>query len=322
MAGIGVLMGLILASRFFWRVNRAWLIVVVGGALLGCERSAESNALLYSQHPSSSQVILYRFAVHPLHNPHKLSVAYQPLMEYLNTQPNALPNVRFELEASRDYQQFEQKVLQKEPAFILPNPWQTLRAMESGYRVIAMAGEASDFKGVFIVRRDAEIKVPLDLKGKTVSYPSKTALAAAIMPQYFLHQAGLNVQSDLNNVYVGSQESSILNVYLGHAVAGATWPPPWRSFQKNHPEQAAQLKVMWETSSLMNNSVMAHSAVPLTIQTYVAETLLSLATHADGPAILAGMETAGFFRANNEDYDKVRDYVAQFEKDVRPVTEP
>lgn len=51
--------------------------------------------------------------------------------------------------------------------------------------MIAMAGDPKDFKGIFLVRIDSGIKVPADLKGKAVSYPSPTALAACIMPQYF-----------------------------------------------------------------------------------------------------------------------------------------
>ena len=77
-------------------LRRLLVVALLGGVLVGCERSAEPVALQYSEHSSQPQVTLYRFAVHPLHNPHKLSVAYQPLMQYLNQ----LPNVRFELEAS------------------------------------------------------------------------------------------------------------------------------------------------------------------------------------------------------------------------------
>lgn len=70
----------------------------------------------------------------------------------------------------------------------MPNPWQTIQAQKVGYKVLAMWGKAQDFKGIFIVREKSTVKVPADLRGKAVSYPSPTALAAAIMPQYFLHQ--------------------------------------------------------------------------------------------------------------------------------------
>jgi phosphonate transport system substrate-binding protein len=284
--------------------------------LLGCDRPAESPALKYSSAPAIATLPTYRLAIHPLHNPQKLAEAYQPLVDHLNRQ---LSGVRIELEASRDYQTYEQKFRARGPELLLPNPWQTLESIKVGYRVIAMAGDAADFKGIFIVRKDSGIKTPADLKGKVVSYPSHTALAACIMPQYFLHQKGIDVMKDIRNVYVGSQESSIMNAYLGQSAAAATWPPPWRLFAKDHPTEAAQLKVIWETPSLLNNSVMVRDDVPAAISDKIRQILLDLATVPEGKAILAFMATARFHAADNATYNQVRDYVANFEKVVRPV---
>lgn len=164
--------------------------------------------------------------------------------------------------------------------------------------------------------------VPADLKGKAVSYPSPTALAACIMPQYFLHTHGVDVNEDIDNQYVGSQESSIMNAYLGLTAAGATWPTPWRAFQREHPAEAAQLMVIWETEPLINNSVMVRDDVPQEIAARVEELLLGLDETAQGVAILKTMETARFLPAKDSDYGVVRDYLARFEAEVRRVGGP
>lgn len=285
--------------------------------LTACEQQIpEDTPLQYSSSPLEPNAPIYRFAIHPLHNPEKLSETYQPLIDHLNSQ---LQGVRLELEASRDYQAYEQKFRERSPAFLLPNPWQTLQAQKVGYHVIAMAGSAEDFKGIFIVRRDSRIEKPSDLKGKVVSYPSPSALAAAIMPQYFLYAHGIDVNRDIQNIYVGSQESSIMNVYLGNSAAGATWPPPWRSFQTDHPTEAAQLKLIWETPSLINNSVMVRDDVPESVREYVRKSLLDLAQSPEGKIILSDMGTARFQAADDASYAVVADYIKRFEKDVRPV---
>ena len=295
---------------------KSLLALITTLLLLGCDRPAEAPALKYSSAPATAALPTYRLAIHPLHNPQKLAAAYQPLVDHLNRQ---LTGVRIELEASRDYQAYEEKFRARGPELLLPNPWQTLEAIKVGYRVIAMAGDAADFKGIFIVRKDSGIKTPADLKGKIVSYPSHTALAACIMPQYFLHQNGIDVMKDIRNVYVGSQESSIMNAYLGQSAAAATWPPPWRLFEKDHPTEAAQLQVIWETPSLLNNSVMVRDDVPAASSEKIRQVLLDLATVPEGQAILAGMATARFHAADNVTYNQVRDYVATFEKAVRQV---
>ncbi len=287
--------------------------------LAGCDQQTVEKPLQYSNTPAANTTPVYSFAVHPLYNPQKLFEAYQPLIDVFNRE---LHGAQIQLEASRDYQTYEKKFRARAPAFLLPNPWQTLEARKVGYHVIAMAGDVQDFKGIFIVRKDSGIKVPADLKGKEVSYPSLTALAAAIMPQYFLYKNGININRDIQNVYVGSQESSIMNVYLGKTAAGATWPPPWRKFQKEHPEQASQLKLIWQTPPLINNSVMVRDDVPEAISNQVRKTLLELAHTPQGNAILANMETASFHASNDASYDIVSDYIKHFEQVVRPVENP
>ena len=298
----------------------AFLAPLFALLLAGCEPPPAEKPLQYSTAPSAAGLPVYRFAVPPLHNPHLLAEAYQPLVDHLNQQlRSARIEAQIELEASRDYQAYEEKLRARAPALLLPNPWQTLQAMKVGYQVIAMAGNADDFKGIFIVRKDSDIKKPADLKGKTVSYPSPTALAACIMPQYYLHQQGIDVNRDIQNAYVGSQESSIMNAYLGKSAAAATWPPPWRLFQRDHPTEAAQLEVIWETPQLMNNSVMLRDDVPAAVGTSIRQSLLDLAQTPAGEKILKGMSTARFHPADDASYARVRDYITTFEREVRPV---
>lgn len=258
----------------------------------------------------------YRFAVHPLHNPAKLMQQYQPLLDYLNSK---LTNAELGLEASRDYADYESKIMQGRPDILLPNPWQTLQAMDKGYEVIAMAGDPDDFKGVFIIRNDSPIRDPLDLKGKSVSYPAPTALAACVMPQYYLHEHGIDINTDIENQYVGSQESAIMNAYIGKTAAAATWPPPWREFHKDHPEEAKQLKLIWETKPLINNSVMVRKDIPGVLKQQLRIHLIALKNTDEGRSILQRMETTAFYKADDATYDVIRQYVARFEQEVRKI---
>lgn len=297
------------------RLPRLQVAVLLLLALAGCEPPPATGPD-YGQAPARELDRTYRLAVHPLHNPTKLLAAYQPLAERLQRE---LPGVRVEVEASRDYQDFERKFRARGPELLLPNPWQTLEAMKQGYSVLAMAGDAEDFHGIFLVRRDSGITEPEQLRGRVVAYPSPTALAACIMPQYWLHQRGIDVNRDLDNRYVGSQESAIMNAYLGQAAAGVTWSPPWRGFQKARPQEAAELTVAWQTPPLLNNSFMVRDDVPGDLSQALRRALLALDQDAEGRAVLAGMETARFHPATDTDYGAVRDYIERFEREVRPV---
>ncbi|APW48078.1 phosphate/phosphite/phosphonate ABC transporter substrate-binding protein [Rhodoferax antarcticus] len=295
-----------------------WVVLLAFTSLSACQPESTEQPLTYQVAPAPGSVPQYRLAVYPGYNPNLLAVAYQPLVDHLNTE---VTGAQLILEASRDYPAFEKKFAEREPAFLLPNPWQTLQAIQRGYQVIAMAGDPQDFRGIFIVRRDSGLRLPTDLKGKRVSYPARTALAACIMAQYFLHTQGLAVH-DTQSLYVGTQESSIMNVYLGDTAARATRPPAWRQFQKDHSKVAAELKVIWQTEPLINNSFMVRDDVPALVRAQVQTSLLGLAQTFAVQAILANMATAAFYPASNASYDVAARNIERFEREVRPVEKP
>lgn len=271
----------------------------------------------YSSRPPESDNE-YVFAVHPLHNPVRLLEIYGPIMEHLNRN---IPGSTFRLEASRNYDEFDKKLYNREPEFALPNPYQTWESLKHGYRVIAKMGDDHRFTGVILVRRDSGIKRVTDLKGKKVSYPARTALAATMMPKYFLQTHGLDVNRDIENVYVGSQESSIMNVYLGNVAAGATWPVPWEAFQKEHPDRAQELVVRWETAPLINNGVVVRDDVPESLAGEVARLLAHLHTTEEGRAMLARIPLSRFELADDRRYLVIGDFLHQFQLAVGPIDE-
>ncbi len=201
----------------------------------------------------------YIIGIHPLHNPKRLFEVYGPIVDFLNAN---MPEADFTLEASRNYEEFDRKLYSGHFDFAMPNPYQTVNSLKHGYRVFGKMADDDDFRGIILVRRDSGIKTVADLKGKAVSYPAPTALAATMMPQYYLHTHGIDVNRDIENRYVGSQESSIINVLRGHVAAGATWPVPWKTFSKENPQLASQLEVKWQTEPLQNNGWVVRKDLP------------------------------------------------------------
>jgi phosphonate transport system substrate-binding protein len=299
--------------------GRGWrsiLLALVLAPLVACDRGErEQGAPLYSARPPGPEKE-YVFAIHPLHNPTRLFEVYGPLIDYLN---HNVAGASFRLEASRNYEEFEKNLYARRYDFALPNPYQTVNSLKHGYHVIAKMGNDRQFTGIILVRRDSGIRKVSDLKGKKVSYPAPTALAATMMPQYYLQTHGLDVNRDIENVYVGSQESSIMNVYLGEVAAGATWPMPWEAFQKEQPDKAAALKVAWETAPLVNNGVVARDDVSQQMAQRVADLLDALHQSEEGRAILARMPLARFERADDARYRVIEDFLRRFEQEVRPL---
>lgn len=282
--------------------------------LFGCEQSSNQHYVPSFSDTPLNQETEYLFGVHPLHNPQRLFEVFGPLMQYLS---DNITGVRFKLEASRNYAAYDKKLYAQKFHFSLPNPFQTINAVDKGYRVFAKMGDDENFRGIILVRKDSTIASVTDLKGKAVSYPAPTALAATMMPQYYLQQNGVNVMADLDNRYVGSQESSIMNVFLGQTSAASTWPPPWKALSKERPELAEQLEVKWQTEPLINNGLVVLPTVPQMIVDEVHQLLINLHQHEDGKIILERMELSRFETANDTSYRVVRDFMKQFAREVR-----
>ncbi len=117
---------------------KALVLVLAMLALAACGprgSDTESGPRFSATGPGRPQE--YVFAVYPLHNPQRLFEVYGPLVDYLNRH---VPGASFRLEASRNYETFEQKLHARRFDFALPNTYLTLRSLEHGYHVIAKMG--------------------------------------------------------------------------------------------------------------------------------------------------------------------------------------
>lgn len=284
--------------------------------LISCGRQQEAGYKPTFTAKSQAPLKEYVVGVHPLHNPKRLLEVYGPILDHVNT---GIPGVHFRLEAARNYEEFDKKLYAGYYDLAMPNPYQTVRAFKYGYRVFAKMGDDEEFRGIILVRKDSSIHEVADLRGKVVAYPAQTALAATMMPQYYLHSHGIDVNFDIENHYVGSQESSILNVLRGHAAAAATWPLPWKIFSTEYPEMANQLEVKWQTAPLLNNSWVARRDVPQSVVDMFKTQLLSLNETAEGRHMLERLPISGFEPATNENYLPVITFLETFSNNVREI---
>jgi phosphonate transport system substrate-binding protein len=278
--------------------------------LSGCGRDEAAPKLQYADKPVLvDHKTHYVFAIHPLQNPQLLHQKFQPLMTYLEEK---IPETTFDIETSNDYSDYESKLRAGKFHFSLPNPYHATLSRDWGYHVIAKMGNDELFRGVFIVRKDSPIKTPADLRGKVVAYPAPTALAAAMMPQLYLQKQGIEVETDLKNQYVGTHNSAIMNAYLKQSAASATWPVAWHAFEQSNPKEAADLYVIWQTPTLIQNAIVARHDVQPAVVAQVTQLLTHLQDHPVGQSILKSIDTGSFVVANDKDFEVVRTFMKEF----------
>jgi phosphonate transport system substrate-binding protein len=215
----------------------------------------------------------YIFGIHPYTNPQDLFDAYEPIMRYLERK---VPRARFQVEASRDYADFEVKLAARRFHFALPNPAETVASFDAGYRVIAKMKPDDDFRGLIVTRADRHFGSPRDLAGEALCFPSATAVAGTMLPLLYLHDQGLDVKKDVRIKYVGSQFSSIANAASGEFAACGSTSRFYRTWSRENPEKAKEMKVLWRTPSLPHNAVVARADVPPRLVQQVAAALVGM----------------------------------------------
>ncbi len=299
------------------RLGYSTLLSTIIISLTACDtpRSAQYSPT-YGESPAGEETTHYVFGVHPLHNPQRLHDVFGPLADLLTEK---IDGATFKIEASRNYAAFDEKLYAGKFEFALPNPYQTLLSLQHGYRVFGKMGDDERFRGIILTRRDRLIRDVMDLEGQAVCFPAPTALAATMMPQMYLQEHGLDVENDIETKYVGSQESSIMNVLLGNVAAGATWPPPWEALSAERPRLLNELEVKWETEPLINNGLVVRLDVPLEIVGEVSEILFHLHETESGRNILERMALTQFESASDDTYQVVSEFLASFHRDVRPI---
>ena len=295
----------------------ARLVIIIILLFTACNNSESTDYVPeYGKTPAKEAKSHYVIGIHPLHNPQRLHEVFGPVANLLTEK---IDGADFEIEASRDYAAFDKKLYSGKFDFALPNPYQTILSLKHNYRVFGKMGDDDNFRGIILIRKDSGIKEVIDLKGKAVCFPAPTALAATMMPQYYLHENGLDLNRDIEIKYVGSQESSIMNVFLGNVAAGATWPPPWKALSKERPRLLDELEVKWKTEPLPNNGLVARIDVPQDIVDQVSDILFDLHKNETGATILEHMELTQFESASDETYHAVKEFLKKFNLKVRNI---
>ena len=276
--------------------------------LFGCDQSSSETAYQPSAAPHYKDH--YIVGIHPYLNSQKLFSAYAPILAYLEQN---IPNADFTLETSSDYASYEEKLKKGYYDFALPNPYQTIHSLSAGYHVTARMAPDSVFKGLIIARKDSKIKDYQQLKHQSIAFTAKTALAATMMPKYYLYTQGVNVDAEMQPRYVTSQFSAIMNVYNKDTFVAATWPVAYKAWQKEFPEFANEIETLWETPSLVNNAWIARSDIPTPLVDSVTALLVNLAKTEAGKRLLAPTACDGFLPATDADYQTVIEFLRAYD---------
>ncbi|MBS4096122.1 MAG: phosphate/phosphite/phosphonate ABC transporter substrate-binding protein [Sulfuricella sp.] len=294
---------------FVYRVDFSWVQHLLGALLLCCATLAAADGA-YKPSGSTARDDTLIFGIHPYTNPQDLFEAYNPIARYLE---NKLPGTKFQIEASKDYADYEAKLAARRFHFAMPNPYETLLSLDHGYRVIAKMTPDDDFRGLIVARADKKIPAPRDLAGKPLCFPSPTAVAGTMLPMLYLADHGLKIDKEQVR-FVGSQFSSILNAYSGDALACGSTVRFWRLWSRDNPDKAKEMTVLWKTEALPHNGIVVRDDVAPQLAQQVASTLAGMDKDKDLDPKQFKADQAHFELAANATYKPMLEFLKRYEQ--------
>ena len=296
-------------SRRFTAFSSA-LILLISYLLFPASAQAESG---YKPSGVYTQENVFVFGPHPYSNPQDVFADYEPIMRYLERK---LPGTRFQIETSKNYTEYEEKLAAQRFHFSLPNPYQTVFSLEHGYRVIAKMTPDDDFRGLLVARSDKHIRSARDLSGKTLCFPSATAVAATMLPLLYLQETEGLAAKNIKLQYVGSQFSTMLTAYTGEVAACGTTVRFWRHWSKENPDKAKHMRVLWKTQPLPHNAIIARGDIDPGLAQQLAAVLAGMDKDKELDQTQFKVDQQHFELGSNASYKPMQDFLRRYDRAI------
>lgn len=247
----------------------------------------------------------YKFGVFPYLSPVLLDDIYSPVSAELST---ALDKTVY-FRTSSNFTRFFNKLSHQKYDFALIQPfWYPAAVDQFGYLPLVRMEEP--LTALIMVMEESSLRDVSELKGKLIATPPPFA-PVVHMAKRVLKQLGLTPGLDVELKAFNTVDSCFQQVIIMAAVACiAPSFAPAVIEEKMH----VRFRALLEPPPIPNHPFVVHSRVPANDRERIKQALLSWHKSERGKQLLKGMSTQGFVPAEDEEYDVIRTFLAEIEK--------
>lgn len=248
----------------------------------------------------------YSFAVFPYLSATRLEAIYAPVSAELARVLGK--NVHFRTSSS--FKKFFTKLKQQDYDIALIQPfWYPPAVDQFGYQSLVRMEEP--FTSLIMVLDDSPLKTVEDLKGKVIATPP-AFVPVVHMANRALQESGLQPGVDVQLKAFKSVDSCFQQLLIQSASACVAPPfaPAVIEEQLN-----VRLRVILETPSIPNLSVVVGPRVTVQDREIIRQTLLSWTQTENGRQLLKAIKTRRFVPAVDGEYDVVRRFIKDINND-------
>lgn len=167
-------------------------------------------------------------------------------------------------------------------------------------------GEAN-YKSVFLVREDSDIKDFEDIKGKRVAFVDPSSTSGYIFPAAHLKMLGIDLDKDIQSMDSGGHDKSLQLLLNGDVDVIATFSTVVDRYKDEFPDAKEKTRVLGYTEDIPNISVTVNGKMDKAMSDKIKAALLKIVDTEDGSEMLKDLfNMHGFKEATDADYDIIR----------------
>lgn len=184
------------------------------------------------------------------------------------------------------------------------------RAAVPEAEAIAQRPQDAEFKSVFIQQKGLGLKDLEDLKDVSFSFGSESSTSGHLMPRFFMQEAGINPDTDLNGApnYSGSHDKTYKLVESGAFEAGAVNIQYWEKAVAENAVDLDKVEAFYTTPTYYDYNWTINNVDEIFgegTKQKIKDTLLSI--EKDDSLVMELLSAEKFIETNNSNYEAIRE---------------
>ncbi len=298
------------------------LTVTLALFLAGCPTEEEPPEVYEELGIDGEERVVIEYGHVPSISASERRAELRPLEEYLEEN---LP-VEFSINFDSDYGSVIEKIKEGEYNFATFGPMSYVEAAREKAVTPAVKplrfGEES-YKSLLLAHEDSDIYEPEDFRGRSFAFVDEKSASGYLFPYAFLKDQGIDPQADLGvTSFLGGHTDVVAAVWLENYAGGAVYDDARQDM--DNPERVIENTRVVAKTPPIPNEPWAFRAEFVEQYPELVEEIISLLVglEDEGPSgkrILDSLGISGFTRAEDADYDVVRDledYLPEFEEEL------
>ncbi len=179
-------------------------------------------------------------------------------------------------------------------------------------------GGKSTYTGLLFVRKDANIKKPSDMKGKTIALADPATTGGYLAQKEYLANNGINLDKDMKILWTGSHESAIQAVLSNQAEIGGAKSTVASKYRKGNRVFDTVLDIVNETpkKGVPDNALAVRKGLDPAKRDLLMKALLEMNSDPEGKKVLEKFGAIKFIQTTDADFKPIYKLVRHLKLDL------